>query len=148
MGEWWRIDRVGASLARPGIRGTRLLAVALPDDDTPLLLHNPRCSKSRAARALLQERDVPFRERLYVDEPLSRAELSDLRGRLGRPAREWLRSGEAAFREAGLPPDADEERLLDVMARHPILMERPILVRGPRAVVGRPPERVLELLDR
>lgn len=119
--------------------------MALPgSDDELLLLHNPRCSKSRAARALLEDRGVAFAERRYLDEPLSQEELAELGRRLGRPAREWLRAREAA--EAGLAGENDEEALLAAMARQPALMERPILVRGGRAVVGRPPEKVLELL--
>jgi arsenate reductase (glutaredoxin) len=120
--------------------------VALPDDDRLVLLHNPRCSKSRAARALLEERGAHFEERRYLEQPLDRAELEDLRARLGRPPGEWVRRGEADFREAGLDASASDAALLDAMARRPILIERPILVRGRRAVVGRPPESLLELL--
>jgi len=97
-------------------------------------------------RALLEERGVPFTERRYLEEPLGRDELDALRERLARPAGEWVRRGETTFEEAGLGADADEEAILDAMAAHPILIERPILVRGARAVVGRPPERVLALL--
>ena len=111
-----------------------------------VLLHNPRCSKSRAARALLEERGIPFEERLYLEQPLSREELAVLRRRLGRPASEWVRRGEAAWREAGLDAGADESAVLDAMAAHPILIERPIAIRGEQAVVGRPPENVLSLL--
>ena len=118
----------------------------LPDDDTLVLLHNPRCSKSRAAHAQLAERGDAFAERRYLDDPLSRAELTSLRERLGRPPSGWVRRGEAAFAAAGLDDGTDESALLDAMADHPILIERPILVRGARAVLGRPPERVLELL--
>ena len=118
--------------------------MALPDrDDELLLLHNPRCSKSRAARALLEERGVTFVERRYLEEPLTLEELRELARRLGRPAREWARRGEPAWT---LPADADDAAVLEAMAKDPILIERPILVRGRRAVVGRPPERVLELL--
>jgi arsenate reductase len=113
-------------------------------DEEILLLHNPRGSKSRAARELLEARRVSFTERRYLEAPLSRDELAELARRLERPVREWLRAREAA--EAGVPPDADEPALLAAMARHPVLMERPILVRGSRAVVGRPPEKVLDLL--
>ena len=117
------------------------------DDDRPLLLHNPRCSKSRAAKALLEERGVAFELRLYLESPLSRLELAELRRRLDRPVREWIRRGEPAFAAAGLDAADDEARLLDALARHPTLLERPILVRGERAVVARPPERVLELVE-
>lgn len=122
--------------------------MALPEGDARvLLLHNPRCSKSRAARALLEERGVPFDERRYLEEPLTREELEDLARRLGRPPGEWLRRREAACREAGLSEASGPGEILAAMAAHPILMERPIAVRGARAAVGRPPERVLELLD-
>jgi arsenate reductase len=120
--------------------------MTLSDGDTLLLLHNPRCSKSRAARALLEERGVAFRERRYLDEPLSREDLDALRRRLGRPVHEWIRSGESAYREAGLSADTAEAILLDAIAVHPTLLERPIAIRGERAVVGRPPENVLELI--
>ncbi len=114
--------------------------------DELLLLHNPRCSKSRAARALLEERGVRFAERRYLEEPLSRAELVELRARLGRPVSQWTRQNEDAYREAGLGPGTSEDALLDALAAHPVLLERPILVRGRRAALGRPPERLLELL--
>jgi arsenate reductase len=120
---------------------------SLPDSDaTFLLLHNPRCSKSRAARGLLEERGVAFAERRYLDDPLSLAELYELADRLGRPPRAWSRSGEEAWTAAGLGDDASDDAILRAMAAHPILIERPILVRGRRAAIGRPPERILELL--
>ena len=114
--------------------------------DRLVLLHNPRCSKSRAAHALLEERGVAFEERRYLEEPLSRAELEELSRRLGRPPGEWVRRGEDAYTEAGLDASSEASALLDAMAAHPILMERPIAVHADRAVVGRPPESVLELL--
>ena len=121
--------------------------MALPgDDETLLLIHNPRCSKSRAAKALLEERGERFEVRLYLQEPLSRAELAELRRRLDRPAREWVRRGEPAFAAAGLGPESDDRAVLDAIAKHPELLERPILVRGERAAVGRPPEAILALL--
>jgi arsenate reductase len=120
--------------------------MSLPTD-TPILLHNPRCSKSRRALALLEERGVVFQERRYLDEPLSRAELEELGRRLGRSPGEWVRRNEAAFADAGLDATSPDEAILDAIAAHPILLERPILVHGDRAVVGRPPEDVLALLD-
>jgi arsenate reductase len=120
---------------------------SLPDSDASfLLLHNPRCSKSRAARALLEARGVAFAERRYLDDPLSLAELYELAARLGRPPREWSRRGEEAWSSAGLADDASDDAILRAMAAHPVLIERPILVRGRRAAVGRPPERILDLL--
>lgn len=108
--------------------------------------HNPRCAKSRAALAILQAHELPLRVVEYLKEPLTRAELAGLRKKLGGSPAQWIRKGEAAFKEAGLGPHSSDEQLLDAMAKHPILMERPIVVRGSRAVVGRPPERVLELI--
>jgi arsenate reductase len=122
-------------------------AMSLPgSDDQILLLHNPRCSKSRALRTLLEERGVAFEERRYLEDPLDREELEELHTRLGRPVIEWTRSGEPAFGEAGLEAQASDETLLDAIAAHPILLERPVLVRGRRAALGRPPEKALELL--
>jgi arsenate reductase len=121
--------------------------MALPDaPDEILLLHNPRCSKSREARELLASHGLAFSERRYLEEPLTRAELDELARRLGLSPRQWVRSGEGAWRAAGLGPASSDDEILDAMARHPILIERPIAVRGRRAVVGRPPDRILALL--
>ena len=79
--------------------------------------------------------------------PASRDELASVAERLGRPLRQWVRNKEAAYAEAGLSDESSDEALLDAVAQHPILMERPILVRGRRAALGRPPEDVLALLD-
>lgn len=116
-------------------------------DDEILLLHNPRCSKSRATEALLQERGLTFTVRAYLDDPLDRDELSELQARLGRPAREWVRSGQDEYRQADLDANSADGEILDAMAGAPILMERPIVVRGKEARVGRPPHNVLELFD-
>ncbi|MCA9511858.1 MAG: ArsC/Spx/MgsR family protein [Myxococcota bacterium] len=115
-------------------------------DDELQLLHNPRCSKSRAAKELLESRGVAFAVRLYLEEPLSRAELDDLEGRLGRPPGEWVRTKDEAFRVSGLSPASEPGAIKDAIARAPALLERPILVRGRRAVVGRPTEDLLALL--
>ena len=117
-----------------------------PPMPASLLYHNPRCSKSRAALALLQERGVEVEVVLYLKAPLDRKALLGLGQQLGLPPREWIRDKEAAYREAGLSERSSDEELFEAMALHPILMERPILVRGRRAIVGRPPERVLDLL--
>jgi arsenate reductase (glutaredoxin) len=118
------------------------------NDDTILILHNARCSKSRAALTLLEERGIQFEERRYLENPLAREELEDLQQRLGRSVREWTRMGEDAFAAAGLGDVVDEGAWFDAIVAQPILMERPIVIRGDRAVVGRPPTNVLELLDR
>ena len=122
--------------------------MALPSsDDEILLLHNPKCSKSRATLALLEERGVDFETRLYLEAPLDEAELRALGERLGRAPIDFTRTKQAEFAEAGLSKDADDDAILAAMAKTPILMERPVVVRGSRAAIGRPPEDVLALLD-
>lgn len=112
-----------------------------------VLYHNPRCSKSRAALALLEERGNPLRIVEYLAKPPGRDELAQLRERLADDPVSWIRSKESVFEEAGLSESSSEDELLAAVEAHPILLERPIAVRGERAVIGRPPERVLELLD-
>ncbi len=120
---------------------------SLPDTDASfVLLHNPRCSKSRAARELLEARGIDFAERRYLEDPLTLAELYELAARLALPPREWSRRGEEAWAAEGLDGDASDDAILRAMAAHPVLIERPILVRGVRAAVGRPLERILDLL--
>ncbi|MDF1798979.1 MAG: arsenate reductase (glutaredoxin) [Planctomycetota bacterium] len=115
--------------------------------DAVLFLHNPNCSKSRAVKALLDEAGQAYRERLYLESPLDTAELAELGERLGRHPREWVRSGQAEYQAAGLDANSSPDALLAAMAADPILMERPIVVRGDAARVGRPPVAVLELFE-
>lgn len=111
------------------------------------LYHNPRCSKSRAALALLQERQLPVDIVLYLDTPPSVATLQTVLGKLGIGARQLLRTGEDAYKTLNLAdPTLSEAALIDAMHAHPKLIERPILIAGEKAVIGRPPEAILELL--
>ncbi len=111
------------------------------------LYHNPRCSKSRGALELLRERGIEPEALVALEQPPSPVELKALLRKLGLPARALLRTGEAEYAELGLAHEAlGEDALVEAMSRHPRLIERPILVAGDRAVIGRPPERVLELL--
>lgn len=103
-----------------------------------MLLHNPRCSKSRAAVVFLEEQGVDYHIREYLKEPLSMDELRILHKRIGRPPAEWLRWGQAEAKEAGISKDDPPLKLLEAMAAHPILIERPILIHGDQATVGRP----------
>ena len=108
--------------------------------------HNPRCSKSRAGLALLQERGAELRVRRYLDDPPTVAELATARAALGNPpVIDMMRRGDKLFGDLGLG-GADDTALMAAMAAHPILIERPLAIRGPRAVIGRPPERLLDLL--
>jgi arsenate reductase len=111
------------------------------------LYHNPRCSKSRGALELLEARGLQPTVVRYLETPPSAAELRALLARLGISARQLLRSGEDEYKELGLADSSlGEEQLIAAMAAHPKLIERPILVAGERAVIGRPPEKLLELL--
>lgn len=112
-----------------------------------VLLHNPRCSKSREALSLLTERGVNFTVRNYFDTPLSVEELTSLLKRLGIPARDLLRTKEPEYQELGLVnPTLADNALIEAMIHHPRLMERPILDNGEQARIGRPTERLLEIL--
>ena len=114
---------------------------------TITIFHNPRCSKSRATLALLEKRGVTPKIRLYLEEPPDAAELRSIVKKLGIPARSLLRTGEAEYREQGLDDESlSEDQLIEAMAATPRLIERPIVVAGRRAALGRPPEAVLEIL--
>ncbi len=108
--------------------------------------HNPRCRKSREALALLRDRGIEPELVLYLKEPPSREQLQALLQKLAMPAEELVRRGEAIFKEKYKGKTLDEAAWLDALAEYPKLMERPILEIGDKAVVGRPPERVLELI--
>lgn len=111
------------------------------------LYHNPRCSKSRQALALLQEHGIEPDTVLYLEQPLTLVQLRALLAKLGIGPRELLRTGEDDYKALNLADASlSDEVLLKAMVAQPKLIERPIAVRGDRAVVGRPPERVLELL--
>ncbi|MBF7052411.1 arsenate reductase (glutaredoxin) [Halomonas sp. KAO] len=110
------------------------------------LLHNPRCSKSRQALALLEEKGTPVTIRRYLDEPLSEAELRALIDRLEGGIERLVRTRESEWQ--GLAADArDPEQVVQAIIAHPRLMERPIADDGERAIIGRPPEDILALLD-
>ena len=115
--------------------------------DIPLrIYHNSRCSKSRAACQLIAEKGVEAEIIDYLRTPPSREELRALLDKLGMKPAELVRRGEAVFKENYAGRSLSEDEWLDALATHPILIERPIAVRGGRAVLGRPPEKVLELL--
>ena len=109
--------------------------------------HNPRCSKSRQALALLQDRGAQVDLRLYLADTPSPEAIAQARAALGQPpVIDMMRPGEKRFKELGLSKTDDDATLLAAMAANPILIERPLAISGDRAVIGRPPERVLDLL--
>jgi arsenate reductase (glutaredoxin) len=111
------------------------------------IYHNPRCSKSRQALALLEARGIRPRVIEYLKTPPDRATLAALLRKLGLPASSLVRRSEPEFAALGLDaPGLTEDALLDAMAANPKLIERPIVVVDRRARIGRPPEAILEIL--
>ncbi|WP_095123037.1 arsenate reductase (glutaredoxin) [Pseudomonas sp. Irchel s3f10] len=111
------------------------------------LYHNPRCSKSRGALELLEARGLTPNVVRYLETPLNAAQIKALLGKLGISARQLLRTGEDEYKMLQLADERlSEAQLIDAIAQHPKLMERPILEVGNKAVIGRPPENILELL--
>jgi arsenate reductase len=114
---------------------------------TVTIYHNPRCGKSRETLRLLREHDIEPRVIEYLKTPPSAAELKNLLKKLGLSARDLLRTKEEPYKALGLSnPKLTEAQLIAAMVDHPILIERPIVVSGGKARLGRPPERVLEIL--
>jgi arsenate reductase len=116
------------------------------------IYHNPRCSKSRGACELIagtcNVAGEPVEVIEYLRQPLSAAQLKALNAMLGGPVREMLRDTEPAYKELGLDDTAlSDDQLYEAIEKHPVLMQRPIVVRNGRAVIGRPPERVKALFD-
>ncbi len=112
-----------------------------------VIYHNPRCSKSRQTLKLLEDNDIQPEVRLYLEKPPAAAELKQLLAALDLSARELLRKGEAEYKELGLADNSlSEAKLVAAMAEHPRLIERPIVTRDGKAVLGRPPENVLALV--
>jgi len=114
---------------------------------TITIFHNPRCSKSRATLALLQERGIEPEIRLYLEDPPDAAEISAILKKLGLKPRELMRKGETEYREQRLADESlSDAELIAAMAATPRLIERPIVLAGRRAAIGRPPESVLGIL--
>lgn len=112
------------------------------------LYHNPRCSKSRGALELLEARGLTPTVVRYLDEPLDATQIQGLLKKLGLSARQLLRTGEEDYKTLHLADASlSEAQLIAAIAAHPKLMERPILEVGDKAVIGRPPEQILELLS-
>ncbi|MGE0254401.1 MAG: arsenate reductase (glutaredoxin) [Alphaproteobacteria bacterium] len=109
--------------------------------------YNPRCSKCRQTLGLLQEKGHEPALYEYLAERPDKAAIRRVLKQLGVPARKLLRRGEAAYKALGLADESlGEDRLIDAMAAHPELIERPIVIVGGRAALGRPPEQVFEIL--
>jgi len=110
------------------------------------IYHNPRCSKSRQGLAILQESNQDFEIVNYMNDPVSSDELRELLQKLGIPALELIRKNEAIWKQNYKNKSLSEEELIETMAEHPRLIERPIVVKGNKAVIGRPPEKINDLV--
>lgn len=111
------------------------------------IYHNPRCSKSRNTLQLIEAAGITPEIVLYLENPPSAKEIKDLLAKLGISARDLLRKGESDYKDNNLKdPELTEAQLIDFMAQYPKLIERPIVVKGDQAILGRPPENVNSLL--
>ena len=112
-----------------------------------IIYHNPRCSKSRLTLELLKEKGINPDIVLYLETPPSEKQLESILKKLNLKARDLLRKGEADFKEQNLSDQSKSEQdLIRAMIEFPKLIERPIVIYGERAIIGRPPENVLEII--
>ena len=112
-----------------------------------VIYHNPRCSKSRATLQLLQEKGIEPKIIEYLKTPPSKEALEAILNKLGMEPRDLMRKKEKVYKEKGLDnPDLTRDQLIQAMIENPILIERPIVLVGDKAALGRPPENVLEIL--
>lgn len=115
--------------------------------DSVRIFHNPRCSKSRHAMGLLEDNKVQPQVVEYLKTPPTAVELDEILASLEMEPRELMRKGEAAYKNNNLDdPSLDRAQLIQAMVENPILIERPIVIKGNKAAIGRPPEKVLEIL--
>ena len=109
--------------------------------------HNPRCSKSRQTLALLVDREIEPNVVLYLETPPDAKELDNVLTKLGQNPRDLMRKGEEAYKTLGLDnQNLTRGQLIDAMVANPVLIERPVVINGDKAAVGRPPEDVLKIL--
>lgn len=110
------------------------------------IYHNPRCSKSREACSIIDTKAAPFEIREYLTKPLSEKEIKDLLKKLGMKAEEIVRKNEDLYKKKYKDKKLGEMEWIKVLAKNPILIERPIIVKGDKAVIGRPPENINTLI--
>ena len=109
------------------------------------IFHNPRCSKSRATLNIILENNIQPTIRLYLDDPLSIEEIRNLLIKLDTTADQIVRKNEEVYKKLNLK-DSDQDLLIENISKNPILLERPIVVKGEKAIIGSPPENVMKLL--
>ena len=112
-----------------------------------VIYHNPRCSKSRETLQLLEDNNVTPEIIEYLEDPPTASELSGIIAKLGVGARDLLRTTEQVYRDAELDDDSlTDEEIIEAICEYPALLQRPIVVAGEKAIIGRPPSRVLDIL--
>ena len=115
--------------------------------ETIKIWHNPRCSKSRDSFKLLEEKGIDAEVVKYLEDVPTKEELTELLGMLDMTARELMRTKEDVYKELNLKDEESEDALIEAMVANPKLIERPIVIRGSKAVIGRPIEKVIELIS-
>lgn len=110
------------------------------------IFHNPMCSKSRQTLQLLKDRGIEPEVIEYLEQPPTTSEISALIDKLGIRAHDLLRSKEKEYTEASLSSESSRDEIIEAIAANPILLERPVVVNGDKAAIGRPPENVLKIL--
>lgn len=110
------------------------------------LFHNPRCSKSRQALSILQEKGIEPEIRLYLSDVPSKKEVTSILHKLDIPAEKIIRKGEKVYKEQFQGKELSQDEWINAMVQNPKLIERPILINGDKAMIGRPPENVLEIV--
>lgn len=111
------------------------------------IYHNQMCSKSRNSYNLLKEKGIEFETIEYIKTPISKEELTELLTMLNLSAIELIRKGEAEYKDNYKGKELSEKQWIDAMVKFPVLIERPIVVKGNKAVIGRPIERVIQLIS-
>ena len=111
-----------------------------------IIWHNPRCSKSRAGLQYLEEQGIDHEVIRYLDTPPSEAQIRDILSKLDMAPRELMRTKEEIYRELELKNITDDDALIAAMAEHPKLIERPVVIRGDKAIVARPMEKIAEIV--
>jgi len=108
--------------------------------------HNPRCSKSREALKLLEEKGAEVEVFKYLDEEITKKDIKKLLAMIEAAPRDIMRTKEAIYKELGLKDVEDDEKLIEAMVEHHKLIERPIVIKDGKAIIGRPPSKVLDLV--
>src|SRR5690349_4630040 len=111
------------------------------------IYHNGECSKCRGALEILQERNIPHDVRWYMAEPLSKSELTALLKKLGIPPSQLIRTSEPFFAERYAGKNLTEDEWLDILVATPSLIQRPIVEKGDKAIIARPPEKIFEIIN-